>query len=186
MATQEIFQESRSRMEQSVQAFRNDLIKIRAGRANPAILDNIVVEAYGAQTPLNQVAGITVPEARLLLIQPWDKALLEPITHALSASNIGITPQSDGQVIRLPFPELNQERREQLVKQVGEFKERARVSVRNARRDAMDQSKKLEKDSEITEDELRTVEKKIQDLTDEFMSKLDELAKDKEKELMEI
>lgn len=186
MATQEIFQESRSRMEQSVQAFRNDLIKIRAGRANPAILDNIVVEAYGAQTPLNQVAGITVPEARLLLIQPWDKALLEPITHALSASNIGITPQSDGQVIRLPFPELNQERREQLVKQVGEFKERARVSVRNARRDAMDQSKKLEKDSEITEDELRTVEKKIQDLTDEFMGKLDELAKDKEKELMEI
>lgn len=186
MATQEIFQESRSRMEQSVQAFRNDLINIRAGRANPAILDNIVVEAYGAQTPLNQVAGITVPEARLLLIQPWDKALLEPITHALSASNIGITPQSDGQVIRLPFPELNQERREQLVKQVGEFKERARVSVRNARRDAMDQSKKLEKDSEITEDELRTVEKKIQDLTDEFMGKLDELAKDKEKELMEI
>ena len=186
MAVQAIYKDATGRMDQGVQACRNDLINIRAGRANPAILDNIMVDAYGAKTPLNQVAGITVPEARLLVVQPWDKSLLEPITHALSASNIGITPQSDGQVIRLPFPELNQERREQLVKQVGEFKERARVSVRNARRDAMNEAKKLEKDSEITEDELRTAEKKIQDLTDEYMEKLDLISKEKENELMEI
>ncbi|MDO5754994.1 MAG: ribosome recycling factor [Tissierellia bacterium] len=182
----DVLQEMETKMKKTVGVLREDLKTIRAGRANPGILDNITVEAYGVQTPLNQVAGITVPEARLIAIQPWDKGLLKEIEKALLKSNIGITPQSDGTVIRLPFPDLTEDRRRELAKQVGEYQERSKVALRNSRRDGIDEVKKREKNSDLTEDERHTAEKDIQDLTDKYSKEIDDICEAKEKELMEF
>ena len=163
-----------------------ELKNVRAGRANPSLLDNISVEYYGTMTPINQVATINVAEARLLTIQPWDNSVLGEIEKAILKSNLGITPSNDGKIIRLPFPALTEERRKDLVKLVKEYGENAKVAVRNQRRDAMDKVKKMEKKSEISEDELRTAEDDIQKTTDKFVEEIDEISKTKEAELMEI
>lgn len=183
---QETMKELKERMEKTISAFKNDLKLIRAGRANPAILDNVTVEAYGTMSPLNQVAGITVPEARLIVIQPWDKSLLSSIEKAILKSNIGITPQSDGKVIRLPFPDLTEERRKELAKQVGDFQEKAKIAVRNARREGVDVVKKMEKNKELTEDDLYSAENEIQELTDRYIKEIDEISEEKVEELMNV
>ncbi len=174
------------RMKKTVSVYEENLSEIRAGRANPAILNKISVEYYGTPTPINQVAGISVPEARLIVIQPWDKSVLKEIERAILASDIGINPNNDGNVIRLSFPELNEERRKEIVKDVKKMAEEARVAVRSVRRDGIDEFKKMEKDSEITEDELKQAEDKVQKLTDEYIEKIDKISEDKEKEVMTL
>ena len=174
------------RMKKTVSVYEENLSEIRAGRANPAILNKISVEYYGTPTPINQVAGISVPEARLIVIQPWDKSVLKEIERAILASDIGINPNNDGNVIRLSFPELNEERRKEIVKDVKKMAEEARVAVRSVRRDGLDEFKKMEKDSEITEDELKQAEDKVQKLTDEYIEKIDKISEDKEKEVMTL
>lgn len=173
-------------MKKSIVAYQEELKNIRAGRANPSLLDNISVEYYGTMTPINQVATINVAEARLLTIQPWDNSVLGEIEKAILKSNLGITPSNDGKIIRLPFPALTEERRKDLVKLVKEYGENAKVAIRNQRRDAMDKVKKMEKKSEISEDELRTAEEDIQKTTDKFTEEIDKISKSKEAELMEI
>ena len=159
---------------------------IRAGRANPALLDKITVVYYDVPTPLNQVATISVPEARSLLITPWDRSTLKAIEKAILASDIGINPQNDGRVIRLVFPQLTEERRKELTKQVKKYGEDAKVAVRNVRRDAVDFVKKAQKKGELTEDDQKKAEKDIQELTDKYIKKIDEMCAKKDKELMEI
>ena len=159
---------------------------VRAGRANAKVLDRITVEYYGSETPLNGVATISTPDARTLVIQPWDTTLLKEIQKAIQASDLGINPQNDGKVVRLIFPQLTEERRKELTKQVKKYAEDAKVAMRNIRRDGMDYVKKLKKDSEITEDEQKKAEKDLQDLLDKFTKKADEALAAKEKELMSI
>ena len=179
-------QELEERMQKSIDVFRQNLSEIRAGRANPAILNKISVEYYGVQTPINQVAGISVPEARLIVIQPWDSSCLKEIEKAILASDIGINPNNDGKVIRLNFPELTEERRKELVKDIRKIAEDARVSVRSIRRDGMEDAKNRQKKSEITEDEKADAEDKIQKLTDKYVSEIDKALESKEKEIMNI
>ena len=159
---------------------------IRAGRANASLLDRIQVEYYGAMTPLNQLASITVPEARVLLISPFDKSSLKDIEHAINASDLGINPANDGSVIRLVIPALTEETRKELAKEVKKVGENAKVAIRNIRRDAMDEAKKQEKAKEITEDELKVLEKDIQKATDEAVKHIDAMTANKEKELLEV
>jgi len=159
---------------------------MRAGRANPQILDRITVEYYGVPTPLNQLANISVPEARLLVISPWDSSLIPAIEKEILKSDLGITPMNDGKVIRLVFPELTEERRKELVKTVKKMGEETKVAIRKVRREANDQLKKMQKNAEITEDDLRNEESNVQKITDEFIKKVDDLIKDKEKEIMEV
>ena len=186
MSTSEILAHTKERMKKSEDALQRELGSIRAGRANASLLDRLEVEYYGALTPVNQLASITVPEARMLLITPYDKSSLNDIERAILMSDIGITPTSDGSVIRLIIPQLTEERRKELAKQVGKEAESAKVSVRNIRRDAIDQAKKAEKAKEITEDELHTIEKDIQKVTDDSVKNIDKLAANKEKELLEV
>ncbi len=174
---------ARDRMDKSLESFRYDLSMIRAGRANPKLLDKITVNYYGAPTPLQQVANISVPEARMIVIMPWDKKLIKDINKAILASDIGITPSDDGQTIRLVFPELTGERRQELVKQIKKDAEGAKVAVRNIRRDAMETIKKLQKNSEITEDDQKEAEDRIQKMTDKFIKLIDE---DVEKKTVEV
>ncbi|MBQ9910422.1 MAG: ribosome recycling factor [Lachnospiraceae bacterium] len=174
---------ARERMDKSLESFRYDLSMIRAGRANPKLLDKITVNYYGAPTPLQQVANISVPEARMIVIMPWDKKLIKDINKAILASDIGITPSDDGQMIRLVFPELTGERRQELVKQIKKDAEGAKVAVRNIRRDAMEMIKKLQKNSEITEDDQKEAEERIQKMTDKFIKQIDE---DVEKKTVEV
>ncbi len=174
------------RMKKTVSVYEENLSEIRAGRANPAILNKVSVQYYGTSTPINQVAGISVPEARLIVIQPWDKSILKEIERAILAADIGINPNNDGNVIRLNFPELNEERRKEIVKDVKKMAEEARVSVRSVRRDGIDEFKKMQKDSTITEDELKQAEDKIQKLTDEYIEKIDKISEEKEKEIMTL
>ncbi|WJY28708.1 MULTISPECIES: ribosome recycling factor [Sporosarcina] len=181
-----VMDQTTERMEKAIQSLTRELASIRAGRANASLLDRISVMYYGAPTPLNQMAGISVPEARLLVIQPYDKTTLGEIEKAILKSDIGITPSNDGSVIRLAVPALTEERRKELVKEVKKDGEESKVAVRNIRRDANDELKKLEKDGEITEDELRRYSEEVQKLTDAYISKIDGLAEDKEKEIMEI
>ena len=176
----------KERMEKSINAYNEKLAEIRAGRANPAILNKISVEYYGTATPINQVAGISVPEARLIVIQPWDISVLKEIERAILASDIGITPNNDGKVIRLNFPELNEERRRDLVKDIKKMGEEAKVAVRQVRRDGLDEFKKQQKDSLITEDDLKQAEDQIQKLTDKYVEEIDKLTDSKEKEIMTI
>ena len=174
------------KMKRTINAYEVNLSEIRAGRANPAILNKISVEYYGTQTPINQVAGISVPEARLIVIQPWDISVLKEIERAILASDIGITPNNDGKVIRLNFPELNEERRKELVKDIRKMAEEAKVAIRNSRRDGIDEARNKQKASEITEDDLKTAEEQIQKLTDKYVGQIDKITEDKEKEIMTI
>ncbi len=174
------------KMKMSVSVYTEELKSVRAGRANPAILDKITVPYYGVDTPLNQVAGISVPEARLITIQPWDASIIGEIEKAIQRSDIGINPSNDGKVVRLAIPPLTTERREDLTKQVSGYGENAKVSIRNIRRDAMEQVKKLEKDGDISEDDKRTIEGDIQDLTDKYVKEIDEITSRKQDEIMEI
>ncbi|MCM3742863.1 ribosome recycling factor [Sporosarcina luteola] len=181
-----VMNQTKERMDKAIGSFSRQLASIRAGRANASLLDRISVLYYGAPTPLNQMAGISVPEARLMVIQPYDKTTLGDIEKAILKSDIGITPSNDGSVIRLAVPALTEERRKELVKEVKKEAEDSKIAIRNVRRDANDELKKLEKDGEITEDELRREGEEIQKLTDSYIVKIDELAKDKENEIMEI
>lgn len=181
-----LMNDTTTKMNNAIQAFSRELSSIRAGRANPSILDKLTVDYYGAPTPINQVAGISVPEARLMMIQPYDKSVLGDIEKAILKSDIGLNPSNDGSVIRLAIPALTEERRRDLVKQVKKEAEEAKVGIRNIRRDANDEFKKLEKKSEITEDDLRGYSDDVQKLTDANITKIDELAKEKEKEIMEV
>ena len=177
---------AKEKMNKSLNALGNEFASIRAGRANPAVLDKVMVDYYGAATPVNQMAAVSVSEARILVIQPWDKSSLKAIEKAIQNSDIGINPTNDGNVLRLTFPQLTEERRKELVKQVKKISEEAKVTVRNIRRDAMDKVKTMKKNSEITEDDVKDLEKDIQKLTDKFVDKTDVLAADKEKEIMSI
>lgn len=173
-------------MKKAVDSFRRDLQKIRTGRANAAMLDGIKVDYYGTPTPVNQVATVQVVDARLITVKPWEKSMIAVIDKTIRASDLGINPVSDSELIRLPVPPLTAERRKELAKVVNKQTEEARVAVRSARRDAMDMVKEAEKDKDITEDERKTGEKKIQDLTDKYIAMIDDIAKSKEKEIMEL
>ncbi|MBQ0139340.1 MAG: ribosome recycling factor [Kurthia sp.] len=174
------------KMTKTISVFSRTLANIRAGRANASLLDRINVEYYGAPTPLTQMAGISVPEARLLVIAPYDKTILGDIEKAIMKSDIGITPTNDGSVIRLTIPALTEERRKELVKLVKKEAEEAKVGIRNVRRDANDEFKKLEKAGEITVDDLRGYEEDVQKLTDSSITKIDQLAAEKEKEVLDV
>ena len=179
-------QELEERMKKSISVFEQNLSEIRAGRANPAILNKISIEYYGVQTPINQVAGISVPEARTIVIQPWDASALKNIEKAILASDIGLNPNNDGKVIRLTFPELTEERRKDLVKDIKKIAEEARVSIRAIRRDGMDDAKNRQKTSKISEDEKADLEDKIQKLTDKYVAEIDKILENKEKDIMSI
>lgn len=175
-----------SKMQKSIDAYVEELKTIRAGRANPALLDGLSIDYYGTQTPLNQVATITAAEARLITIQPWDASTLQAIEKTILQSKLGITPSNDGKIIRLPFPALTEERRKEIAKLVRSQSENAKVALRNSRREAMDGLKKAEKNSEISEDELRAGEQKVQDMIDKFTKEIETITEEKEKEIMEI
>ena len=180
------FKEFTRKMDKTLEMLQEDCGAVRGGRANAGVLDRIVVEYYGVDTPIGQVGTISSPDARTLVIQPWDGSLLKKIEKAIQTSDLGINPQNDGRVIRLVFPQLTEERRRELTKQVKKYGEDAKVAVRNVRRDAMDYIKGLKKKSEITEDDQKKAEKDLQELTDKYIKKVDEACAVKEKELMEL
>lgn len=180
------FKDYEKRMEKALNHLDEEFGAVRAGRANAKVLDRITVEYYGSETPLNGVATISTPDARTLVIQPWDSKLLKEIQKAILTSDLGINPQNDGRVIRLVFPQLTEERRKDLVKQVRKLSEEGKVAMRNIRRDGMDYVKKLKKNSEITEDDQKKAEKDLQDLLDKMIKKVDAALASKEKELMSI
>lgn len=180
------FKEYTRKMEKTMEVLGSEFGSVRAGRANSQVLDRISVPYYGVDTPIGQVASISSPDPRTLVIQPWDGSLLKPIEKAIQTSDLGINPQNDGRIIRLVFPQLTEERRKDLTKQVRKYSEEAKVAVRNIRREGMDAIKKAIKKSEITEDDQKKFEKDLQDLTDKYIKKVDELCAKKEKELMEI
>ena len=180
------YQEFEKKMKKTCEALESQFATIRAGRANAAVLDQITVDYYGSPTPINQVASIATPDARSLLIQPWDASILKGIEKAILTSDLGIHPQNDGRMIRLVFPPLTEERRNELVKQTKKYGEEAKVAVRNIRRDAIEKFKKQQKASEITEDDYKNVEKDIQKLTDDFTKEIEKIMSAKEKELKEI
>ena len=174
------------KMEKTLEVLAADFGAVRAGRANAQVLDRITVEYYGVDTPINQVGTVSSPDPRTLMIQPWDGSLLKAIEKAIQTSDLGINPQNDGRVIRLVFPQLTEERRKELTKQVKKYGEDAKVAVRNVRRDAVDYVKKAQKKGELTEDDQKVADKDIQDLTDRFTKRIDEMCAKKDKELMEI
>ncbi len=180
------YPEIEARMNRRVDGFHSELKTIRAGRANASVLDKITIDYYGTATPLQQIGSISSPEPRLLVVQPWDASILSEIEKAIQKSEIGITPQNDGKVIRLNFPPLTEERRKELVKQVKKYAEEAKVSIRNVRRDAIEDFKAKKKASEITEDDLKDIEKDIQTLTDKFIKEIEDITTDKEKEILEV
>ena len=180
------FKEYSRKMDRTLDHLEEDFDAVRAGRANAKVLDRICVEYYGSETPLNGVATISSPDARTLVIQPWDTKLLKDIQKAILTSDLGINPQNDGRVVRLVFPQLTEERRRDLTKQVKKYAEEAKVAMRNIRRDGMDYVKKLKKNSEITEDDQKKAEKDLQELTDKYIKKVDDACTVKEKELMEL
>jgi ribosome recycling factor len=173
-------------MTKALESFKRDLSKVRTGRASLSLLDDVKVDYYGTPTPLNQVGSMAVPEPRLITIQPWEKNLIGEIEKAILKADLGLNPNSDGQIIRLVFPPLTEERRKEMVKQVKRMGEDAKVGIRNVRREANDTLKRLEKDKDITEDDLKRGEKEIQDVTDEFVSRVDKVIEEKEKDLMEL
>ncbi len=181
-----MYEDVRAKMEKAISAMESDFAGIRAGRANPAVLDKVMVDYYGTATPIAQVGTISVPDPRMLMIQPWDASILHDIEKAILASDLGLTPNNDGKSIRLNFPAPTEERRKELVKSVSKRAEEAKVVVRNARRDAIDAYKAQKKNGEITEDDLKNAETGIQKVTDEFIKKVDDLAKAKSDEIMEI
>lgn len=180
------YSEFSGKMKKTTEVLGSQFDSVRAGRANPAVLDQIKVEYYGSPTPINQIATISTPDPRSLAIQPWDTSSLKPIEKAILESDLGINPQNDGRVIRLVFPQLTEERRKELIKQVKKYGEEAKVAVRNIRRDAMDFYKKQQKKSEITEDDFKDIEKDLQKLTDDYIKEVDAITAGKEKELLAI
>lgn len=178
--------EAKEKMKKAAQNLQRELGQIRAGRANASLLDRITVNYYGAPTPLNQMASIQIPEARVLMITPFDKSILQDVEKAIMASDIGISPTNDGNVIRLVIPQLTEERRKELAKDVKKEAENAKIAIRNIRRDEIDEYKKQQKNGDITEDDLRGLEKDVQTLTDNSIKEVDKIAADKEKELLEV
>lgn len=174
------------KMNKSIDFLKDELSNIRAGRANPAILNKVEVDYYGALTPINQVGTISVPEARQILITPWDRSIIVAVERALQKADLGVNPINDGNAIRLVFPELTEERRKELSKEVKALGEDAKVAIRNSRREAIDEAKKEHKASEITEDELKVIEEKIQKITDKYVANIDNIIENKEKEIMEV
>lgn len=177
---------AQEKMEKCLKSLDHELSTIRAGRANPGVLDKVVVDYYGTPTPIQQMAAVSVFEARTLVIQPWDASQLKAIEKAILNSDIGITPTNDGKALRLSFPQPTEERRKELVKQIKKYGEEAKVTVRNTRRDALDKLKAMKKNSEITEDDMKDIEKEIQKVTDKFCDSIDSTIADKEKEIMSI
>jgi ribosome recycling factor len=173
-------------MKKAVEAFKRELAKVRTGRASPAMLDSVRVDYYGTPTPVNQVATVTIVDARMISVKPWEKAMIAVIDKAIRASDLGLNPVTDADLVRVPIPPLTAERRRDLVKSIKKTSEEAKVAVRGSRRDAMDMLKEAEKDKEITEDEKKVGEKKVQDLTDRYVAAIDELEKGKEKEITEL
>ncbi len=182
----EVIFEMAERMEKSVETFKTELSKVRTGRASLALLDGIMVDAYGSAMPLNQVGTLTIPESRMIAIQPWDPQVLSAIEKAILKSDIGLTPVNDGKIIRLNIPQLTEERRKELVKQVKKIAEEFRVAIRNVRRDAIDTLKKQKKDKEISEDDLFKLQDEAQSETDTYIAQIDEITASKEKEVMEV
>lgn len=185
-APNQVIKDTKARMEKTLEAVKHEFSTVRTGKANPQLLETIRVDYYGSQTPINQVATISAPEPNMLLVQPWDKNSLQPITKAIQASELGLNPSSDGTVLRIVIPPLNEERRKEYVKACKKMAEDGRVAVRNERRDAIEALRKLEKDKEISEDESRKVQKEAQDLTDEYIGKVDAALDDKEEEIMQV
>lgn len=182
----QVLQSTKEKMDKAIQAYTRELASVRAGRASASLLDKITVDYYGAPTPINQLASVSVPEARLLVIQPYDKSQVSEVEKAILKSDLGLNPTNDGTVIRIAIPALTEERRRELVKLVKKYSEDAKVAVRNVRRDANDDLKKLEKNGEITEDDLKGYSEDVQKLTDEHIAKIESITKDKEKEIMEV
>lgn len=180
------YPEVEEKMEKRIDGLIGEFKTIRAGRANPSVLDKIAIDYYGSMTPIQQVGSISSPEPRTLVIQPWDATVLKEIEKAINKSELGITPQNDGKVIRLTFPPLTEERRKELVKTVKKYAEEAKVQIRNARRDGIEMYKKQKKDGEITEDDLKQIEKDIQAMTDKYVKEIDTVTAEKEKEITEI
>lgn len=178
--------EFEAKMKKSIESYQKELDTVRAGRANPNVLSKVNVDYYGSPTPVNQIGTVTVADARTIVIQPWDSTTLKGIEKAILASDIGITPANDGKVIRLVFPQLTEDRRKDLKKQVSKLGEDAKVAIRNIRRDAMDKAKDMKKNSEMTEDELKISDKSVQELTDKHIKEIDAITATKEKEIMEI
>ncbi len=181
-----VISETDRKMDKAVEAFERDLAHVRTGRASAALLEGITVDYYGTQMPLNQVASISVPESRLLTVQPWDANILADIEKAILSSDLGLTPSNDGKIIRVSIPPLTEERRKDLVKVVKKMAEESRVAVRNCRRDAIDKLKNQKKDKQISEDEMYKLQDEIQKLTDNHIKKIDQILQDKEKEIMEF
>ncbi|MDW7772782.1 MAG: ribosome recycling factor [Desulfobulbaceae bacterium] len=182
----DVIEQLQEKMESSVDALKRELVKIRTGRASLSLLDGITVDAYGSRMPLNQVGTLTIPESRMIVIQPWDPQMLPLIEKAILSSDLGLTPSNDGKLIRLTIPQLTEERRKDLVKQVKKISEEFKVAVRNVRREANDQLKKMKKDKEISEDDLFRLQDEAQKETDGFIARIDEIAAGKEKEVMEV
>ena len=182
----EILDNTKERMGKCINALENELATIRAGRANPSVLDKITVDYYGTPTHINQMASVSVSEARILVIQPYDSTQLKPIEKAIQASDLGINPANDGRVIRITFPQLTEDRRKELCKQVSKICEESKVAVRNVRRDSMDKVKAKKKANEMTEDEVKDIEKDIQKLTDKYIEQIDKIGEEKDKEIMAI
>ena len=178
--------EMQDKMEKTIGNLEEKLSEIRAGRANPAILNKVKIDYYGTPTPVNQVAGISVPEARMIMIQPWDASILKNIEKAIIASEIGINPNNDGKVIRLVFPELTEQRRKDLVKEIKKYAEEAKVAIRNARRDGIEKAKTMQKNGELTEDDLKNAENEIQKITDNKIEKIEKIVEAKEVDIMSI
>lgn len=179
-------EEMKEKMQRTIENLEENYSEVRAGRANPAILNKVMVDYYGTPTQVGQVASVSVPEARLIVIQPWDKSLLSPVEKAIEKADIGIHPMNDGNVIRLAFPELTEERRKELAKDIRKMAEECKVAIRNARRDEMDKAKASLKNKEISEDEEKALEDKIQKETDKYVAKIDEMATKKENEIMSV
>lgn len=182
----QVISNTKEKMTKAIQAYTRELSTIRAGRASASLLDRVVVDYYGAPTPINQLASVSVPEARLLVIQPYDKSIVSEVEKAILKSDLGLTPSNDGTLIRLAVPALTEERRKELVKQVKKEAEAAKVAIRNIRRDANDDLKKLEKNGEISEDDLRGYSDDVQKMTDEHINKIDQITKTKEQDIMEV
>lgn len=182
----EVIDNTKERMGKCINALESELGTIRAGRANPTVLDKITVDYYGVPTPINQMASVSVAEARILVVQPYDASQLKPIEKAIQASDLGINPANDGRVLRITFPQLTEDRRKELCKQVSKICEESKVAVRNVRRDGMDKIKAKKKANEITEDDVKEAEKDIQKLTDKFVEQIDKIGDEKSKEIMAI
>ena len=189
MYTEEIdmyLDEYKSDLNKAVDHLSNELLQIRAGRANPKIIERIMVDYYGTMTPISQMATISVPEARMVLVNLWDNSMLKTVAKAIEAANLGLNPSDDGKVIRLIFPQLTEERRKELVKEVGKYTETTKVTCRNARRDVLDVFKKMKKDGDISEDDMSRLEKDVQKLLDDTIASIDKISSNKEKDIMEV